>query len=237
MRNFALTVALALSFCAVPAARAAAPPSAAPAADDLQSVLHQLDAAAANFHTTTADFQFDSIQTDPIPDKDVQKGVVYYERTGKSFQMGIHINDVNGRPVPKVVVLSGGVVKLYEALPNQVTTLTKLGQYQSWFMLGFGASGKDLAAKWDMKYLGKETIDGIRADKLELVPKDPNIRKNLPRVILWLDTPHGVSVQQDFDEGQGQSRQCYYKNIKVNQSLPGDAFKFKTDSKTQYVTR
>jgi outer membrane lipoprotein-sorting protein len=206
-------------------------------ADDLQSVLRQLDAAAANFHTTTADFEFDSIETDPIPDKDVQKGVVYYERTGKNFQMGVHINDVNGRPVPKVVVLSGGIVKLYEALPNQVTTLTKLGQYQQWFMLGFGASGKDLDAKWNIQYLGKETIDGIRTDKLELVPKDPNIRRNLPKVTLWLDSSRGVSVQQDFDEGQGQSRHCHYFNIKVNASLPSEAFKFKTDSKTQYVTR
>ena len=205
--------------------------------DDLQSVLRQLDAAAASFHTTTADFEFDSLQTDPIPDKDVQKGVVYYERAGKNFQMGVHINEVNGRPVPKVVVLSGGVVRLFESLPNQVTTLTKLGQYESWFMLGFGASGKDLETKWDMKYLGKETIDGIRTDKLELVPKDPNIRRSLPKVTLWLDTARGVSVQQDFDEGQGQSRHCHYFNIKVNQSLPGDAFKFRTDSKTQYVTR
>jgi outer membrane lipoprotein-sorting protein len=206
-------------------------------ADDLQSVLRQLDAAAANFHTTTADFEFDSIETDPIPDKDVQKGVVYYERSGKNFQMGVHINDVNGRPVPKVVVLSGGIVKLYEALPNQVTTLTKLGQYQQWFMLGFGASGKDLDAKWNIQYLGKETIDGIRTDKLEMVPKDPNIRRNLPKVTLWLDSARGVSVQQDFDEGQGQSRHCHYFNIKVNASLPSEAFKFKTDSKTQYVTR
>ena len=206
-------------------------------ADDLQSVLRQLDAAAATFHTTTADFEFDSIETDPIPDKDVQKGVVYYERTGRNFQMGVHINEVNGRPVPKVVVLSGGVVKLYEALPNQVTTLTKLGQYEQWFMLGFGASGKDLEAKWNIQYLGKETIDGIRTDKLEMVPKDPNIRKNLPKVTLWLDSVRGVSVQQDFDEGQGQSRLCHYFNIKVNASLPSEAFKFKTDSKTQYVTR
>lgn len=206
-------------------------------ADDLESVLRQLDAAAANFRTTTADFEFDSIQTDPIPDKDVQKGVVYYERTSRNFQMGVHINQVNGRPVPKVVTLTGGIVRLYEALPNQVTTLTKLGQYQSWFMLGFGASGKELAAKWDIKYLGKETIGGIHTDKLEMVPKDPNIRKNLPKVTLWLDTQRGVSVQQDFDEGQGQSRLCHYTNIRVNQSLPSDAFKFKTDSKTQYITR
>ncbi len=226
-KSYVLIAVAALGFAATRSVRA----------DDLQSVLRQLDAAAARFHTTTADFEFDSIQTDPIPDKDVQKGVVYYERAGNNFQMGVHIQEVNGRPVPKVVTLAGGIVRLYEALPDQVTTLTKLGQYQQWFMLGFGASGKDLEAKWNMKYLGKETIDGISTDKLELVPKDPEIRRNLPKVTLWLDTQHGVSVQQNFDEGQGQSRLCHYTNIRVNQALPGDAFKFKTDSKTQYITR
>lgn len=226
-RTLVLLAAVALGGAAMRTARA----------DDLQTVLRQLDAAAANFHTASADFEFDSIQTDPFPDTDVQKGVVYYERSGKNFRMGVHINQVNGRPVPKVVVLSGGVIRLYEALPNQVTTLTKLSQYENWFMLGFGASGKELAEKWDIQYLGKETMDGIRTDKLELVPKDPSIRKNLPKVTVWLDTAHGVSVQQDFDEGQGQSRHCRYFNIVVNHSLPGDAFKFKTNSKTQYITR
>ena len=31
-------------------------------------VLHQLDVASANFHSTSAEFEFDSVQTDPVPD-------------------------------------------------------------------------------------------------------------------------------------------------------------------------
>ena len=46
-------------------------------------------------------------------------------------------------------------------------------------MLGFGASGKELEEKWNITYLGQETLDGVKTDKLELVPKDPAIRKNL----------------------------------------------------------
>jgi hypothetical protein len=73
------------------------PTRAAFAADDLQRVLHELDVAAATFHSTTAEFEFDSIQTDPVPDKDVQKGTVYYERTGNAFQMGIHIREITAK--------------------------------------------------------------------------------------------------------------------------------------------
>ena len=52
-----------------------------------------------------------------------------------------------------------------------------------------------------------------------------------------MDTEHGVSLKQVFDQGQGQSRVSVYLNFKVNQPLPSDAFTFKTDSKTQYVNR
>ena len=212
------------------------PARAAFAAGDLKATLARLDAAAANFHTTTADFEFDSIQTLPVYDKDIQKGVVYYKRGGSAFDMGIHISDVNGQSVPKVIVCcqSGGV-QLYEQKLNQVTRLSKLSQYQSWFMLGFGASGKELAEKWNITDDGPDTVDGIKAEKLEMVPKDPAVQKNVPKVTLWMDLDRGVSLKQIFDEGEGQQRVCLYSNFKMNQSLPADAFTFKTDKKTTVV--
>jgi outer membrane lipoprotein-sorting protein len=197
-------------------------------------VLRRLDIAAANFHSTAADFEFDSVTTDPIPDKDVQKGTVYYERKGGTFQMAAHIETENGKPVHKVVVISGGIIKLYEPLIDQVTTLSKLSQYESWFMLGFGASGKDLEDKWEIKYLGAEMLDGVKTEKLELVPKDHAIRKNLPKVTVWMDTERGISLKQVFDEGPGQYRVSVYFNIKVNQPLPGNAFTLNTDRQTTY---
>ena len=205
------------------------------AADDLKSVLHDLDVAAANFHTTSAEFEFDSITTDPIPDKDVQKGTVYYERKGNDFKMGVHIREENDKPVPKVLVVSGGVFKLYEKLINQVTTSEKVKKYQSYLELGFGASGKELADKWNIKYLGTEAIAGVKADKLELVAKDPEVLRIFPKVTIWVDPARGVSLKQLFNEGDGQYRVCTYHNIKVNRSLPGDAFTFKTDHQTVYV--
>lgn len=219
------------------AALALLPARAARADDNLQRVLHELDAAAARFHSTSADFEFDSIQTDPIPDKEVQKGVVYYKREGKSFEVGIHIREVNGKAAPKVLTISHGVARLYEKMVDQVTTFTKMSKYEGYMELGFGASGKELAEKWDIKYLGPETVDGVKTEKLELVAKDPAVRKNFPKVTVWIDTERGISLKQVFDEGQGQYRVCTYFNIKINQPLPRDAFTFKTDSRTQYVNR
>jgi outer membrane lipoprotein-sorting protein len=201
------------------------------------AVLRQLDVAAANFHSTSADFEFDSVETDPIPDKDVQKGTVYYERRGNSFQMAAHIRELNGKISNKVYSYTSGVLKLYEKLTNQMTKFSKVGQYESYLMLGFGASGKDLEQKWEIKYLGPETLDGVKTEKLELVAKDPAVRKNIPKVTIWVDTERAVSLKQVFDEGPSQYRVCVYFNIKTNQSLPVNAFAFKTDSQTQFINR
>ena len=212
-------------------------PGRAVFADDLQTVLHQLDVAAAHFHSTAADFEFDSIQTEPIPDTDIQKGATYYERDAQSFKMAAHITEVNGKPVPKVYMYADGALELFEPMIDQVTRFKKAKQFEGYLLLGFGASGKDLADKWNITYDGQETIDGTKTDKLELVAKDPAVLKNLPKVTIWVDPARGVSLKQVFDEGQGQSRVCHYFNIKVNQPLPGDAFKLKTDKKTQIIDR
>ena len=228
-RKLAFAVSIALTLAAV---------RPACAAGDLNSTLKKLDAAAARFHTASADFEFDTVETEPVLDTEVQKGVVYYQRSGSNFQMGVHINLVNGQPVPKVVVCcQGGVIKLYEKLIDQVTTLSKFSQYKSYFMLGFGASGKDLEEKWNIQDDGPEMLNGVKTEKLEMVPKDPAIRKNLPKVTVWMDLDTGVNLKQVFDEGQGQYRTCTYTNIRVNRSLPGDAFTFNTDRLTTYVNQ
>jgi hypothetical protein len=196
-------------------------------ADDLHSVLERLNAAAKDFHTTSASVEFDTIQTDPIPDTDVMTGTAYYERRGATFQMAAHLDQDNKHPIAKTYIFSGGALRESDTgKASDARTYDRASKYESYLMLGFGASGKDLDEKWDIKYLGTEKIDGVSTDKLELVAKDPNVRKNIPKVTIWLDTDRAVSLKQIFDEGEGQSRVCHYTNIKVNQPLPAGAFAF-----------
>jgi hypothetical protein len=204
---------------------------------DRECVLRRLDEAAKYFHSTQADFQFDSVETDPIYEKDVQKGTVYYERKAESFQMAAHISTLNGKPAPKIYTYSGGAVKLYEPVIDQLTTLSKAAQYESWFMLGFGASGKDLEQKWEIKYLGSESLEGVKTEKLEMVPKDPAIRKNLSKVTMWVDPARAVSLKQVLNFGPTEYKVCVYFNIKVNETLPAGVFIINTNSKTVYVNR
>jgi outer membrane lipoprotein-sorting protein len=196
-------------------------------ADDLSSVLQALNVAAKDFHSATANFEFDTIQTDPIPDTDVQKGVTYYNRKGNSLQWAAHVQQHNDRPNGKTYMYAGGVFRLSDTgKESDAKTYSQVTKYESYMALAFGASGTDLQAKWDIKYLGQEKIDGVTTDKLELVPKDPAARKIFSKVTTWEDPTRAISIKLIFDEGEGQSYVCHYTDIKLNQSLPGNAFSF-----------
>jgi hypothetical protein len=200
-------------------------------AQDLAAVLTKLDAAAKNFHTTETSVEFDTIMTDPVPDTDIQKGTAYYQRSGTTFEMSGHITEHNKRPSDKIYILSHGVLRISETgKETDAKAYAQAGKYESYLMLGFGASGTELADKWDIKYLGPDktitTDKGVPTDKLELVAKDPAVRKNITKVTVWMDTARAVSLKVVFDEGEGQSWVCRYSGIKVNQPLPGNAFSF-----------
>jgi hypothetical protein len=196
-------------------------------AQDLAAVLARLDAAAKNFHTTTAAFEFDTVVTDPIPDTDKLTGTAYYQRLGTRFQMAAHISDHNDRPAAQAYIFSSGVLRESDTgKESDARIYTQAGKYESYLMLGFGASGHDLEDKWTIRYVGTEVLDGIKTDKLELVAKDATVRENIPKVTIWLDTAHAVSLKQVFDEKGGAIRTCHYTDIKVNQPLPSNAFDF-----------
>jgi outer membrane lipoprotein-sorting protein len=218
--------------------RAAFAAPAAPEEKEKERVLRRLDEAAKSFRSTSADFEFDSVETDPIYEKNVQTGKVYFERQGKAFQTAAHIEKENGKPETKVYGVSGGVFKLFESGNlNQVTTFSKASKIEGYLMLGFGASGKELEEKWEIKYLGAETLDGVKTEKLELVAKDPEVRKNVSKVTAWIDPERAVSLKLILNFSATEYKVCVYFNIKVNQPLPPDAFTLKTDKNTVFVPR
>ena len=87
-----------------------------------------------------------------------------------------------------------------------------------------------------MKFLGTETVNGVAAEKLELIPKSARLRNNIARILLWIDPARGISVQQQFFEPGGDYRLAKYSDIQINQKLPDNAFKLKTTKKTKFVS-
>jgi outer membrane lipoprotein-sorting protein len=119
---------------------------------------------------------------------------------------------------------------------NEYSAGKSRADVESFLVLGFGGAGHDLQKSYDVKFSGSETVAGINAQKLELTPRSAHLRNNLSRILLWIDPARGVSVQQQFFEPSGDYRLAKYSDIQLNQKLPDNAFKLKTNSKTKIIS-
>jgi outer membrane lipoprotein-sorting protein len=205
----------------------------AQSADDLQKVLGEMDAAATSFRTTQANFVWEQYWK-VVNDKESQKGTVYYRRAGKEIQMMADITDP-----AKSVLFSEGKVQVYEPKLKRVTSYDagkNREAVESFLVLGFGGSGKDMLKSFDVKYLGAETVEGVRVAKLELIPKSDRVRNIFAKIWLWIDPARGISVQQQFFEPSGDYRLAKYSDVQLNQKIPDNVFKLKTSGDTKYVS-
>jgi outer membrane lipoprotein-sorting protein len=205
-----------------------------PAGPSLESVLKKMDAAAANFQTAQADFSWNQYQK-VVDETDTQKGTVYYRRAGKEIEMMADIKE----PDRKYVLYKDGKLQVYQPKIEQVMEYRAGGNgkdIESYLVLGFGGSGQDLLQAFDVSYLGEETVDKIPTAKLQLIPKSEKFRNNISKILLWIDLSHGVSVQQQFMQTQGDYRLAKYSEIKIPAKIGNDVFRLKTTGKTQFVS-
>ena len=200
---------------------------------NLQKVLSAMDAEAANFHSLQANFVWEQYFK-VVNDKDLQSGTVYYRRSGKEIQMMADITDP-----AKQVLYSESKVQVYEPKLKRVTSY-EAGKnreaVESFLVLGFGGSGRDLLKSFDVKYSGSENVGGVNAAKLELAPKSERVKNIFAKIWLWIDPARGISVQQQFFEPSGDYRLAKYSDIKLNQKVPDSAFKLRTSGDTQFVS-
>jgi outer membrane lipoprotein-sorting protein len=212
---------------------AAEAPQAASSSADLEKVLSQMDAVAASFKTAEADFVWDQY-TKVVNETDAQSGKVYFRRSSKEIEMAADI----AQPAQKYVLYQNSTVRVYESRIDQVTvynTGKNRAEVESVLVLGFGGRGHDLEKSFEVSFLGYEQAGGVHAAKLNLVPKTDKGKSIFEHIILWIDPARGVSVEQQFVEPQGDYRLAKYSNIKLNQSIPADAFKLKTTGRTKMV--
>jgi outer membrane lipoprotein-sorting protein len=201
---------------------------------DLEKVLGQMDAAAAKFRTTQANFtwaQYNKVINDIT---ETQKGKIFFRRVAKEIQMAAHIT----QPEAKLLIFSEGKIQVYQPRIDQIDVYDASAhreEFESFLVLGFGGGGHDMLKSFDVEYLGTEKIDGIETAKLNLVPKSEKIKRNFAHITLWIDAARGVSLQQQLFETSGDYRLAKYSDIQINQKIPDSVFKLKTSSKTKIL--
>jgi outer membrane lipoprotein-sorting protein len=210
----------------------------ATAPDDLTSVLAKLDATSKTFKSAQADVLWDHVQTQPVEDKDSQAGTILVVRESGATKLALHIKTDNGQAALKDMVYAGGVGKMYQPSIKQIQVF-KIGDNKAaldaFLTIGFGGSGQDLNKNWTITSLGTESVNGTSAVKLQLVPKDAELAKSTPKVLLWIDMNQGVAVKQQRFQNDGSYLVFTYSNIKLNGKVPSGAFEIKTAPGTQVV--
>ncbi len=204
----------------------------------LGKVLAQLDAAAAKFQSAQAEFTWDQL-TAVVDEHDVQKGMIAFKRGAEGTAMVAHVATDNGQSAPKDVLFQNGELKLYQPAIKQETILNagaNRQQFESFATLGFGGSGRDLQANWNVTYDGLDTVDSTQVAKLGLTPKNAGPNPMFTKIEIWIDPATATSRKQVFQNPGGDTRTATYTNVKVN-GKPSLAFELKVPGGTSIVKR
>lgn len=208
-------------------------------AGELNGVLRQMDTAAKSFKSAQADFEWDQYQV-VVQDKDVQKGSVAFERQGNDTVMSSRIREFNGKPDQKQLLYRDGSLQFYQPTIKQLTIFSagaNRSQYESFLTLGFGGSGADLEKNWTISYQGNEVIEGVKTAKLDLIPRQANVKQTFTHVTIWVDPARAISMRQQFFEPSGDYRLASYNNIRYNIAISADVFTIKPAPGTQTVRK
>jgi len=211
-------------------------PQAGPDAKaELQKVIALIDRTAANFRTAQANFVWRQY-TKVVDETDIQKGTVYFRRSGNQVEMAAAISDP---PPPEQVLFTGGKLQLYRTKIDEVTeynTGKDRAAVESFLVLGFGGSGQDMLKAYDVTYLGPEKVENIDTAKLDLVPKSQKARNIFTHIWLWIDLARGVSIQQQLFQPDEDYRLATYSDIRLKEKIPDSEFKLKTTGATKFIS-
>ena len=180
-------------------------------------MLRRMDQAAPKFKAMTADLKMVTY-TKILDDKETETGTVTMQRVKKNDTRAvIEFSGASAR----TLTLQGKTVRIY--YPN-------LKQYQDYdvgrtvnvnqfLLLGFGSSGKELIANYDIKGAGTEKIEGVETTKLLLTPKDKKAQEHLKTAEIWVPNDSPDPIQQRFNEPSGNYRLVTYSKVIVNPPL------------------
>ena len=212
--------------------------AAPPAGNDLQSVMNQMNASAPKFQDIQADISVDQY-TAVVQEHQTQTGTSAFRRVGNSLEMVTHLKGSNGAAASDLLY-KNGELDLYQPAAKTETIMTagaNRGEYDSMLATGFGATSKDLESAWNVTFQGMESVGGTQTAKLDLVPKDQNIRNNFSHVIIWVDLTRDISLKQQMVQPTGDSRTVTYSNVRYNKHPSSSLFQLKIPKGTQVTRR
>lgn len=192
--------------------------------DRLPATLKKLDAASAHFTSAQADFKKE-LYDHVVRDTETQNGKVYFLREKNATQFGMKLLPGNGE-AGRIDEYKNGTVKDFnEKTGCYQSVQASASKIETFLTLGFGGSGTDLEKAWKITDVGEETMDGLKTEHLDLIPRSDDVKSNIKRVSLWIDLERDVSLQQVFHTSSGDTQTAHYFNIQLNKKVDTKPFK------------
>lgn len=199
---------------------------ALPAAD-LDAVLANMDKASSGFQSMQAGVRWVKY-TALVDDETTEEGTIIVRRAKNK---GVDLLIEFQKPYPYYLAIQGTKVEIYRpkiAEVQEYDLSKKREMLDQALLLGFGTAGKFLSENYNVKLIGEEQAAGHDTVKLELVPKSPEMLKNIPRIEMWISKAAWQPVQQKmWQPAKGDYRLYTYTNIKPNPTLQDKAFQLK----------
>lgn len=190
------------------------------AAPTLEELLALLDQSGPAFRDMTASLERKDY-TPVLKETEVQRGQVRMKKTSRGE---IRLYTEFTEPNPQIIVFERNEAQKYYPKLRMVE-IYDLGKYRSlkdqFLLLGFGATGRELQRNYVLKVLGTETVAGVQATRVELVPREPKTQEVLRKAELWI-SPAGYPVQQKIYTSSTEYT-FTYTGIRLNTGLPDSA--------------
>jgi outer membrane lipoprotein-sorting protein len=184
------------------------------------SVLGQMDAAAKDFHSLSADIERTKV-TVVVNDRSTETGSILVRGDKMLLEMKA--------PDPRTILRTGDNIYVYNPGLKRVEEYN-LGKNRAlldqFLLLGFGTQGKELQKNYLVTFAGEFPLDDKKTVKLELTPKSDEVRNQFSKIQIWLDESSWLPVQQEFSEtGSGDYFTVHYSKIVKNPGLTDASFK------------
>lgn len=192
--------------------------------ESLDKILARMDAAAKTSNSFSATLVWKEY-TKAIDDTDEQTGSLRLKRSGNRVLGRVDIE----KPNVYTWHFAGDTWEKYvpKMKELQVYKPAKVSKSADQMLLTiFGLNSDIIKKSYDVKAGEEETVNGIQATRLELIPKDSKAKKVVSKVELWIPAGQTYAVQQRLTEPNGDYTLQIYVDAKLNPSLPDSAFDF-----------
>jgi outer membrane lipoprotein-sorting protein len=197
-------------------------------------ILSRLDQAAHTFTAVTANIRV-TTHTAIIDEDDTQIGTVAVKRYSPTE---MHFLITFTGPDAQALAFRGQTLQIYYPKLNTVREYD-IGKYkdlaQKLILLGFGMTGRELNANYDITNFGNEHVQDQDSVRLQLTPKASEVLKQLSKVDLWLSLKNHCPVQQKFYLPGGDYRLVTYSDVRIKPHLPESALDLPKAAKHERV--